>query len=124
MTSLTVAVRPGKYTVFDSYERNRARGFSIKIKVLKKKGGQISYGSVCPGEAPSDFDLTWVEGATCDVAASLTEDLSFVLDLSKTGWASVLVRGFSCAPSPFAPTGLTLTCVNGGQTITYTSSIT
>lgn len=35
-TSLTVAVKPGKYEIYDSYKNNRDAGFVTKLTVKKK----------------------------------------------------------------------------------------
>ena len=35
-TSLTVAVKPGSYTIYDSYQDNRSKGFETKMTVKKK----------------------------------------------------------------------------------------
>ena len=32
-TSLTVAVKPGKYTIYDSYKNNRSKGYETKLTV-------------------------------------------------------------------------------------------
>jgi hypothetical protein len=35
-TSLTVAVKPGSYTIYDSYKNNRSKGYETKLTVTKK----------------------------------------------------------------------------------------
>jgi hypothetical protein len=34
-TSLTVAVKPGTYTIFDSYKSNKSKGYTTKLVVKK-----------------------------------------------------------------------------------------
>ncbi len=117
VSSLTVALRPGRYTVYDPFARNRAKGFYVKVVVTKNKGGNFSLGTECSEEVFPSFASTfaWVTDMSCKAAGDLKTEIELAELDPNFKWLPFSIKGFSCTTEPFARTGLTTTCVNGTQ---------
>lgn len=124
MTALTLPLSPGTYTLYDPYKKNRLRGYAVKIKVLKKQGRSWDFGTNCPNAYLTVTLQTWVKSTRCGVAEGVADELYEAWKANDFGWSPLTVRGFTCTFAPFAFSGLTVTCVNGTQTITFAQNFT
>lgn len=126
-TTLSLELEPGNYTLFDSFEENRSRGYSLKLKVLKRHGGKWRYGKSCgirPFGAVFSAYTTWTIGTTCTSAGKLRRKLNAEWDAAETGWSDIVVLGYTCSFNPYAPSGLKIKCVNGRHTVTIAGAST
>jgi hypothetical protein len=117
-TALTVSLRPGNYTVYDAYKSNRKLGgYRVKVHVLKKQGGKVSYGKTCANGFPvGGFMPAAVTNTNCGYAAKVGEAVYDAWDFS---WNPISVLGFTCNWTPFSAAGQRIDCRTGEKLIVF-----
>ena len=118
-TSLTLFVSAGHtYTVYDSHPGNRAAGYAVKVKVVRKVR-DTRRGKLCKSRSPYYFsgDVRVLK-RSCRGAARIATRAQEVWEDS--GSPSVVsVKKYTCSIDPFSPTGLRIVCSLGEKRITY-----
>lgn len=121
MSSLTVELKPGVYTVFDSYKSNRSRGYSVRVKVVEKAKRLRLPGVVCAKSGAFFDSIVRVSGISCQSARAVgvsAEELWF--DSGYTA-NSVQAEGFNCRIDVKSRYGFLVTCTNGDQRIRFSA---
>lgn len=121
-TSLTISMPVGKYTIYDSYKNNRARGYYVKVTVVAKKSQIPVPGTRCRDVETPAFGLvtTYVKNFTCG-EATILRDRMVAANPSQT--SPVVVDGFKCVIEPFTPTGPTTTCASGDRLAVFVGDV-
>lgn len=119
MTSLTVDLPAGDYTVFDSYKNNRKRGYAVKLHVTHKRAKHVSFGERCPGFGGIGLSQTWVKGVSCSSATKLMDAVTSRWEADNDfAYTPIIEREFTCYISPFSSVGLKFTCLAGDNRVT------
>lgn len=129
VTSLTIFLAPGNYTVFDSYKSNRDAGYSVAVQVVASKvrrptGTRCSADSLVEGlpftgELFATSDSAWQKHSTCRRAEEVAVSANKTWRASGYTATEISARGYSCTVRPFTSIGLTLTCKRGKARIVY-----
>jgi hypothetical protein len=119
-TSLTISLSPGDYTVFDSYKKNRAKGYALKVHVTHAKQKHVSYGKLC---APTDFfglfQVLWTKNVSCRSAWKLSEAVGEMWADSNYSYEPIVEREFTCFITPASAIGLKTSCLAGDSRVTW-----
>ncbi len=120
-SSLTVEVKPGNYTVFDSYKSNRAKGYFVKVHVTHAKAKHVSYGTLCRGPGGFFyFQGLWVKGVSCRSALKLMSEVQDIWqDDNDFSYAPISTHGFNCVITPFSVVGLKFSCLAEGARVAF-----
>jgi hypothetical protein len=120
-TSLTVQVKPGDYTVFDSYRNNRAKGYFVKVHVTNAKLKHVSYGTRCRSSSGFFyFQGVWVKNVTCRSALKLRSEVQEIWEGDNDfSYTPISTHGFNCVVTPFSVVGLKFSCLADGARVTF-----
>lgn len=121
MSSLTLKLKPGVYTVFDSYKSNRSRGYSVRVRVVEKAKRLRLPGLVCAKDGAFFNSIVRVSGVTCRSARTVGAKAERLWFDSGYTASNVRAEGFNCRIDLKSRYGFLVTCVNGDQRIRFSA---
>lgn len=119
VTSLTVGLEPGNYTIFDSYKNNRERGYAIPIIAVE---GNVTRpeGKRCSIDLGFGIgDTAWQTRSSCRRAGQVAESVDRQWRKSGFLGTAFVARSYRCTLEPVTAIGLTTTCARGSSRIIF-----
>ncbi len=117
-TSITAMFNPGTYKIYDPHGDNATRGYSVTVKVTKRKRKNPALGKICRVSI-SPMLAAFLKNARCGVARGIGDRISDIWPKQNYSWDPISAMHFNCEFSPFVATGLTIICRKRDQRITF-----
>lgn len=120
-SSLTVTVNSGRYTLFDSYEENRALGYRARLQVSKSAQSVRRSGRKCGGSFGGLLNFSYVKRTSCKLAVRVGNAAYGLWEDANFATSSVKTRGFKCRIRTESPIGIQVICRSGARRIQITA---
>lgn len=121
-SSLTVSLKRGKYTLFDSFENNRAHGYSARLKVSAKAPKFKRSGHRCNtyyGFGGILNDVRVIR-SSCRLANTIGQTAFEYWQDADFRVSSVSTRGYTCTIITHSRIGLRVVCRQGAKQMRFT----